>query len=226
MPSCPAVVRPLSRETVDPCHQEGGEMPVHVFVDESKSKGFLMAAARCPAEDVAVHRKALRGLLLPGQERLHFRHETDARRKQILQVVSEFTCSSTSTTRNARPSRRATPVSRRSCAMSQAPRPGLLSSGTSRRTSGTAGPCTRLVTASTAQNCAGTCWLRSLIRCCGCRTPSPGRGRAAATGDGEWPGSRMQETSERAKPGSPTVRKAAGFTSEDSTVPSRSNDTA
>ncbi|GAA1536132.1 hypothetical protein [Kribbella lupini] len=65
-------------------------MPVHVFVDESKSKGFLIAAARCPAEEVTVHRKALRGLLLPGQERLHFRHETDARRKQILDVVSEF----------------------------------------------------------------------------------------------------------------------------------------
>ncbi|MFD3405096.1 hypothetical protein ACFWUU_30710 [Kribbella sp. NPDC058693] len=63
-------------------------MPTHVFVDENKTRGFLMVAARCPSGDVAVNRKALRGLLLPGQERLHFRHETDARRKQILDVIA------------------------------------------------------------------------------------------------------------------------------------------
>ncbi|WBQ04962.1 hypothetical protein [Kribbella sp. CA-293567] len=65
-------------------------MPVHVFVDETKSRGLLMAAARCQAGDVAVHRKALRGLLLPGQERLHFRHESDPRRKKILRVIDGF----------------------------------------------------------------------------------------------------------------------------------------
>jgi hypothetical protein len=65
-------------------------MPIHVFVDETKTRGLLMAAARCEAGDVAVNRKALRGLLLPGQERLHFNHETDARRKQILDVIAEF----------------------------------------------------------------------------------------------------------------------------------------
>jgi hypothetical protein len=65
-------------------------MPVHVFVDENKSRGLLMAAARCQAGDVAVHRKALRGLLLPGQERLHFRHESDVRRKKILGAIGGF----------------------------------------------------------------------------------------------------------------------------------------
>src|SRR5262245_15968736 len=65
-------------------------MPIHVFVDETKSRGFLMAAARCPAGEVAVHRKALKGLLLPGQERLHFRHESDQRRKLILKLVTDF----------------------------------------------------------------------------------------------------------------------------------------
>lgn len=49
-----------------------------------------MAAARCPAGDVTVNRKALRALLLPGQERLHFNHETDARRKQILRLLGDF----------------------------------------------------------------------------------------------------------------------------------------
>ena len=65
-------------------------MPIHVFVDEIKSRGFLMAAARCSAGDVGVNRKALRSLLLPGQERLHFRTESNQRRKKILQVVTDF----------------------------------------------------------------------------------------------------------------------------------------
>ena len=65
-------------------------MPTHVFVDESKSRGLLMAAAQCQAGDVAVTRKALRAFLLPGQERLHFNHETDARRKQVLRMISDF----------------------------------------------------------------------------------------------------------------------------------------
>ncbi len=65
-------------------------MPVHVFVDESKSRGLLMAAAHIPADDVAVNRKALRALLLPGQERLHFNHETPARRGKIIEVIKGF----------------------------------------------------------------------------------------------------------------------------------------
>lgn len=64
-------------------------MPVHVFVDESKSRGLLMAAAQCSPDEVTVSRTALRGLLLPGQERLHFNHETESRRKQILGLVIE-----------------------------------------------------------------------------------------------------------------------------------------
>lgn len=65
-------------------------MPVHVFVDETKTRGLLMAAARCAAEDVAVNRKALRGLLLSGQERLHFNHERVPRRKEIIRLITEF----------------------------------------------------------------------------------------------------------------------------------------
>ncbi|WP_112241522.1 hypothetical protein [Kribbella monticola] len=65
-------------------------MPIHVFVDETKSKGLLMAAARCPADDVAVNRKALRSLLLPGQERLHFNNENPTRRKKILDTIAGF----------------------------------------------------------------------------------------------------------------------------------------
>jgi hypothetical protein len=49
-----------------------------------------MAAAHVPAGDVAVNRKALRSLLLPGQERLHFNHERDPQRKKIVRLISEF----------------------------------------------------------------------------------------------------------------------------------------
>ena len=59
-------------------------MPVHAFVDETKSRGLLLAAAHCASDEFAVHRKALRGLVLPGQERLHFNHETPSRRQQII----------------------------------------------------------------------------------------------------------------------------------------------
>ncbi|MFI5732498.1 hypothetical protein ACIA49_20420 [Kribbella sp. NPDC051587] len=65
-------------------------MPTHVFVDENKVKGLLMAASHCPAGDVSVVRKTLRGLLLSRQERLHFRNESDRRRKQILGAIAEF----------------------------------------------------------------------------------------------------------------------------------------
>ena len=65
-------------------------MPVHVFVDETKSRGLLIAAARCPEDDVAVNRKALRSLLLPGQERLHFNQENPSRRKKILELIAGF----------------------------------------------------------------------------------------------------------------------------------------
>jgi hypothetical protein len=65
-------------------------MPIHVFVDETKSRGLLMAAARCSAGDVTVNRKALRSLLLPGQERLHFNNENPNRRKKILETIAGF----------------------------------------------------------------------------------------------------------------------------------------
>lgn len=65
-------------------------MATHVFVDESKGRGLLVAAAVCAADDTPTHRKALRALLLPGQERLHFNHERPRRRNQIVDVIAGF----------------------------------------------------------------------------------------------------------------------------------------
>jgi hypothetical protein len=56
----------------------------HVFVDESKARGYIIAATVVPAEQVRNSRKALRGLLLKGQDRLHFAKESDSYRRSIL----------------------------------------------------------------------------------------------------------------------------------------------
>lgn len=46
-----------------------------------------MAAAALMPGDVSAARRELRGLLLPGAERLHFTHEKPTRRKQILATM-------------------------------------------------------------------------------------------------------------------------------------------
>ncbi|WP_043790934.1 hypothetical protein [Amycolatopsis balhimycina] len=62
----------------------------HVFVDESKRGGYLVTAAAVLPSDLGRARQAVRGLILPGQRRLHFTHENDNRRKQILDVIAEL----------------------------------------------------------------------------------------------------------------------------------------
>lgn len=62
----------------------------HVFVDETKRGGYLVTAAAVLPGDLKRARQAVRGLILPGQRRLHFTHESDNRRKQILDVIAEL----------------------------------------------------------------------------------------------------------------------------------------
>lgn len=62
----------------------------HVFVDETKRQSLLLAAAALPPYRVATARRALLGLVLPGQRRLHLVKESDARRKQILDTITEL----------------------------------------------------------------------------------------------------------------------------------------
>jgi hypothetical protein len=59
----------------------------HVFVDESKSAGYIAAATYIEADKVAAVRRTVASLRLSGAERLHFVHERDARRKQILEQL-------------------------------------------------------------------------------------------------------------------------------------------
>ena len=58
-------------------------MSVHVFVDETKANGLLVAAALVQPRQLAPTRTLLRSLLLARQERLHFTKEGRARQGQI-----------------------------------------------------------------------------------------------------------------------------------------------
>lgn len=59
--------------------------PVHGFADESiRGSTYLLAVAIVPVSALAAARTRLRGLRLPGQRRIHFKHERDDRRRRLL----------------------------------------------------------------------------------------------------------------------------------------------
>ena len=55
-----------------------------VYVDESKARGYYVVATATSSGDLRVSERALRDLLKPGQRRIHFKSESDSRRRQIL----------------------------------------------------------------------------------------------------------------------------------------------
>lgn len=63
---------------------------MHVFVDESRRARYMVAAAIVPMADLAGMRATLKGLRLPGQHRIHFRTESDPRRRRILSQVVQM----------------------------------------------------------------------------------------------------------------------------------------
>lgn len=80
--------------------------PGHVFVDETKESGFLITAAVVRRQELEVARKTVRGLVLPGQRRLHFASERDSRRRQILDALLPLTVGVTAYDGSAHPRRR------------------------------------------------------------------------------------------------------------------------
>lgn len=65
-------------------------MRTHVFVDESKARGLLVAAAVCISGDVHEYRKRMRALLLAGERRVHFKKESDPRRHKIIAAIADM----------------------------------------------------------------------------------------------------------------------------------------
>jgi hypothetical protein len=69
--------------------RDAGSVPgrpasIQVFCDETKSRGFTLAAAQVPCGAVTKLRSVVNQLLLPKQVRLHFTGETPQRRKLIV----------------------------------------------------------------------------------------------------------------------------------------------
>ncbi len=58
-------------------------MIVQLFADESKRRQFTLAVVEAEADRVKTYRKRIKRHLLPGQERLHFKHEKPGRRAEI-----------------------------------------------------------------------------------------------------------------------------------------------
>lgn len=62
-------------------------MSGHVFIDETKQRGYLMVAGVVVADDLDVLRKTIRSLILPGQRRLHMKNENDRRKHAIASAI-------------------------------------------------------------------------------------------------------------------------------------------
>jgi hypothetical protein len=62
-------------------------VPVHAFLDENKERRLTVVVAIVAPEDLATCRRSMSGLVLRGQNRVHFTKERDSRRGQILNVI-------------------------------------------------------------------------------------------------------------------------------------------
>ena len=63
-------------------------MATHWFADECKRPGYLVVAAVAESRQLAPGRAALRKLVMPGQNRIHFTKESDSRREKILEAIA------------------------------------------------------------------------------------------------------------------------------------------
>ena len=60
----------------------------HVFVDETKYRGYVLVAAVVLPNDLDSLRKMVRGLVLPGQRRLHMKDESAPRKRSIAAAIA------------------------------------------------------------------------------------------------------------------------------------------
>jgi hypothetical protein len=67
----------------------------HVFVDETKERGYVLVATSHVGSDVALIRKAMRQFVLEGQNRIHFAKESAPRRRAIIGAICETGVSAT-----------------------------------------------------------------------------------------------------------------------------------
>jgi hypothetical protein len=60
----------------------------HVFIDETKQRGYLLVASAVAADDLDILRKTIQSLILPGQRRLHMKDENDCRKHAIASAIA------------------------------------------------------------------------------------------------------------------------------------------
>jgi len=60
----------------------------YVFVDETKRRDYLLVAGVVLPVDLDAVRKVMRGLVLPGQRRLHMKDENDSRKRSIATAIA------------------------------------------------------------------------------------------------------------------------------------------
>ena len=60
------------------------EVGDHVFIDESKSKSYYVAAAAIAPGSRSATDRAIRALTRPGQRRFHFKSESDSSKRSLL----------------------------------------------------------------------------------------------------------------------------------------------
>jgi len=70
-----------------------------VYVDETKAKGYVLAAAVVLPADVTEIRRTVRGLIAPGQARVHMKAEKTPRQHMILSSLVALAITVTSTRR-------------------------------------------------------------------------------------------------------------------------------
>jgi len=58
----------------------------HIFVDETKRAGYVIAALT--VSDTEAIRKTVQALVLPGQRRIHMKHEQARRRRVIVSALA------------------------------------------------------------------------------------------------------------------------------------------
>lgn len=80
------------------CHrsrEDGLVSTLHVFVDETKARDYIMVAAVVVPGDLGTIRRKLNDHMLPGQRRLHMKAERDARKRALADTIASLPLSAT-----------------------------------------------------------------------------------------------------------------------------------
>lgn len=59
----------------------------HIYIDETKERGYVLVASIHLGSDVETMRKTMRRMVLRGQSRIHMAKESDSRRREIADTI-------------------------------------------------------------------------------------------------------------------------------------------